>query len=57
MTELDASNPDAPGEIKSVTVQEFNDLQVDALKQQLFIMNTMIQKIINLEKALEDLSK
>ena len=42
-------------EEKSVTVQEYNDLQVESVKQQLFIMNTMIQKILALEKAVEDL--
>lgn len=42
---------------KTVTVKEYNDLQVDALKQHLFIMNTMIQKIINLEKVVEELKE
>ena len=42
---------------KSVTVQEYNDLQIDAMKQHLFIINTMIQKILELEKAVAKLQK
>ena len=47
--------PEEPPE--SVTVQEYNDLQVASLKQHLFIIDTMIQKVINLEKAVAELQK
>ena len=42
---------------KSVTVLEYNDLQVESLKQHLFVIDTMIQKVINLEKAVAELQK
>lgn len=40
---------------ESVTIKEFNDLQIESLKQSLFIINTMIQKVLALEKTVEEL--
>lgn len=42
---------------ESVTVQEYNDVQVQAARQHLIIINSLIQKVINLEKAVEELKK
>jgi len=38
---------------QSVTVKEYNELQFEALKQQMFVMNTLIEKVVRLEKAVE----
>jgi len=40
---------------QSVTVKEYNELQFEALKQQMFVMNTLIEKVVRLEKAVEHL--
>jgi hypothetical protein len=42
---------------QTVSVKEYNNLQIDAVKQQLFIVNTIIQKVLTLEKAIEELLK
>ena len=42
---------------QTVSVKEYNELQIDALKQHLFIVNTIIQKVLTLEKAIEELLK
>ena len=41
---------------ESITIKEYNDLQLEATRQHLFIVNTLIQKVLTLEKELKDIS-
>lgn len=41
----------------SITLKEYHDVQVTAFKQNLYVMDTMMQKVNRLEKAIEELSK
>ena len=41
---------------ESITVKEYNDLQIEATRQHLFIVNTLIQKVLTLEKEFKAIS-